>query len=239
MEIVELAEKHPYATGAVVIVGGLGVLYLLGFFTKAPAANTGIADPASTVNAYYAAEAAQASAGAAEVINQQNNTAGVSIAGIQAGSNQAIAGIGESEAIGTLAQEGYNQATDLTQEGYNAAALAQLGATTAIQETALGEAATVQDTQNTNSESGYIAAIDAAESESNTQTMAYGGAFSPAATEFVSTPYGNYPVGYGTNMNSNIEGDAIGGLGVGLGESIGSIAGDTTGAGSAGGGEDG
>jgi hypothetical protein len=62
-QVGEAMGRHPYITGGSIVVGGLGILWLFGFFDKAP---SGGAD-AGTQNmaaAYYAAEAAQAAAGA-------------------------------------------------------------------------------------------------------------------------------------------------------------------------------
>lgn len=55
--------KHPYATGGTIVVGGLGILWLFGFFSSTPqqSADAGTQNMAA---AYYAAEAAQAAAGA-------------------------------------------------------------------------------------------------------------------------------------------------------------------------------
>jgi hypothetical protein len=57
------AEAHPWATGGIVLGGGLAVLWLLGAFSKP---SGGASDSGSNnAGAYYAAEAAQAQAGAA------------------------------------------------------------------------------------------------------------------------------------------------------------------------------
>jgi hypothetical protein len=55
--------QHPYLTGGAIVVGGLGILWIFGFFDKSAAAS---ADTGQTnmAAAYYAAEAAQAAAGA-------------------------------------------------------------------------------------------------------------------------------------------------------------------------------
>jgi hypothetical protein len=82
------AEAHPWATGGIVLGGGLALLWLLGAFSKS---NAGATDSGSNnAGAYYAAEAAQAGAGAAiqqstletaaaTAQNQSNNAAMVAI----------------------------------------------------------------------------------------------------------------------------------------------------------------
>jgi hypothetical protein len=61
-EITSWIEDHPYATGGIVIVGGLALLWLFGFFGSS---STASADTSGNnlAAAYYSAEAAQATAG--------------------------------------------------------------------------------------------------------------------------------------------------------------------------------
>lgn len=99
------AEDHPYATAAIVIGGGLALLWMFGFFGSS---NTGASTATTNLaSAYYAAEAAQATAGtnlnivqdqtqaqtaqvaaqanAAVAINQANATAAQNISASQYG----------------------------------------------------------------------------------------------------------------------------------------------------------
>lgn len=113
-EIYDWMGKHPYATGGIIVVGGLGILYLLGFFDKAQA--SGDQGQTNMAAAYYAAEAAQAAAGAqiqgislvttaqtsqtkiaadaATAINAQNTFRDVTVNQQNTGSANTIAAIG-------------------------------------------------------------------------------------------------------------------------------------------------
>lgn len=106
-------EKHPYATGGIVFVGGLGVLYFLGYLGggSSAAASSG-GSSTNLAAAYYAAEAAQTTAGtqlqmetvadtnataqvqlqanAATAINQAQQDAAVKINGQNASSTTAL-----------------------------------------------------------------------------------------------------------------------------------------------------
>lgn len=82
-------KAHPYATGGIVFVGGLGLLYLLGYIGggSAVAADAGTANLAS---AFYGAEAAQAQAGAAVQIQTLQSQADTNQAKINADAATAI-----------------------------------------------------------------------------------------------------------------------------------------------------
>lgn len=97
-EIKDFAEKHPLGTGLIVFVGGLLLLYLLGYIgggSSSSSANT------SGAAAFYQAQAAQAASGnalqaaqlqsaAAVAINQQNAQA-------YTASQQAWAGVSQQQ----------------------------------------------------------------------------------------------------------------------------------------------
>lgn len=81
-EVAGWAENHPWETGGIVFVGGLILLWLLGYFNSAPAQSSGNNDTLAA--AYYQAEMAQAVAGTQLQIAQANSTAQTAQAQIMA-----------------------------------------------------------------------------------------------------------------------------------------------------------
>jgi hypothetical protein len=72
MKIVQFAEEHPWEAGGIVFAGGLFLLWILGFFSKAPASGGGDGGLAA---AYYQASMAQTVAGTQLQIAQANGVA--------------------------------------------------------------------------------------------------------------------------------------------------------------------
>lgn len=79
-KIEALAEKHPLATGAIVFVGGLVLLYLLGYLGSAGSSSTS-SNPGNGAAAFYQAEAAQTASGNALQAAQLQTAAAVAING--------------------------------------------------------------------------------------------------------------------------------------------------------------
>jgi hypothetical protein len=90
-EIGTWAKTHPLATGAIVFGGGLGLLYLLGYIGGG-SSSAGNAAQANGVAAFYAAEAAQAGAGAAIEVQTLQSQAATAQAKIAADAATAITG---------------------------------------------------------------------------------------------------------------------------------------------------
>jgi len=109
-EVIEWAEKHPAYAGAIVFVGGLGLLWFLGYLGPSSSSSNQANNQAQTAatteqqlaTAYYAAEAAQSTAGTQLQLAQVNDQAAVNIAG---GNNQAA--IAMNAANNTTQQLGY------------------------------------------------------------------------------------------------------------------------------------
>jgi hypothetical protein len=75
-------EEHPYATGGIVFVGGLAVLWWLGYLGGSSGSSSASNGSANLAAAYYAAEAAQTTAGTQlqmETVADTNATAQVQI----------------------------------------------------------------------------------------------------------------------------------------------------------------
>ena len=99
---IEMAEKHPLATGAGVFVIGLIGLYLMGAFKPAASGDASGSDPGA-VSAYFGAEAAQAESG-----NQLQETQILA----QASTAQALANDNAAQNIQTTwANAGVSQTT--------------------------------------------------------------------------------------------------------------------------------
>jgi hypothetical protein len=87
--VVGWSEKHPVMLGGGIVVGGLAILWLLGFFDKpAASADTGQSQMAS---AFYAAEAAATQSGNLLQIAQTQAVRDTAIAQIGAGRDTAVA----------------------------------------------------------------------------------------------------------------------------------------------------
>lgn len=124
-QVTQWAEEHPLATAGIVFVGGLGLLWVFGFFNRSGSADNGSANMAA---AYYAAEAQQAvvggqiqqttltTAAATKQAEIQANAA-TSIASIQATTDQSIATSQYSTAQ-ALGLAGFQ--ADVTKAGYSA-----------------------------------------------------------------------------------------------------------------------
>jgi len=130
-EIESWAEHHPYATAAIVFGGGIGLLWLFGFFGSSTQSTSSAGNAAA---AYYQAEAMQTQAGTALAIAQSNNQAQTAQSLIQA---QGAVAINQSNNTAS-------QAIATTMYGAQTAE-AQIGATAAT--TQAGYAADVAKTQ--------------------------------------------------------------------------------------------
>lgn len=118
MKIVQFAEEHPWEAGGIVFAGGLILLWLLGFFSKAPAASGG--GNAGLAQAYYAAEAAQTVAGTQLQIAQANGVAQTAQAQIAA--DAAVKINGQNTAAATaITQTNATAATDISATNAKAA----------------------------------------------------------------------------------------------------------------------
>ena len=114
--VIHWAEEHPAYAGAIVFVGGLALLWFLGYLgpssSSSNQANNQQQQAAITeqqlATAYYAAEAAQSTAGTELQLAQVNDQAAVNIAG---GQNQAAVAI--NAANNTTQQLGYTTAGGL------------------------------------------------------------------------------------------------------------------------------
>lgn len=130
-EIKGIAEDHPVATGAVIFVGGVLILYMLGYIGGGSAASAS-SNNAGVAAAYYNAEAAQTVAGTQLQIAQANNTAATAQAQIAA---DAATKINAAQVAGATAiNQSNNQA--VVAETYNTNALgvvqAQVAGDTAV-----------------------------------------------------------------------------------------------------------
>lgn len=86
--MLEWIEKNPWLAGAIGLGGVLILLWLLGFFSSSSSGSTG--SGSNLAAAYYAAEAAQTTAGTQLNMTQANDNASVSIANSQASAAVAI-----------------------------------------------------------------------------------------------------------------------------------------------------
>ena len=109
---VKWAEEHPYATAGVIFVGGLGLLWLFGFFGGGSASSS--ADTASTnmASAYYAAEAAQATAGTQLNMQQDIDQAATAQTALSTGAAVAINAANASSAT-SIASSMYGASTTI------------------------------------------------------------------------------------------------------------------------------
>jgi len=115
-EIIEWAEKHPAYAGAIVFVGGLAILYFLGYLGPSSSSSNNANNQAQTAaiteqqlaTAYYAAEAAQSTAGTQLQLAQVNDQAAVNIAG---GNDNAAVAINAANNVSQ--QLGYTTAGNL------------------------------------------------------------------------------------------------------------------------------
>jgi len=114
--IIEWAEKNPVWAGAGIFVGGLAILYFLGYLGPSSSSGSSQNNQAQTAaiteqqlaTAYYAAEAAQSTAGTELNLAEVNDQAAVNIAG---GQDQAV--IATNAADNTTQQLGYTTAGNL------------------------------------------------------------------------------------------------------------------------------
>lgn len=114
---IEWAKEHPYATGAIVFGGGLVLLWALGYLGGgSSSANSGQTNMAA---AYYAAEAAQATAGTQLNIAQTQADAAVKIQQIQGDSAVSI-NAANATASTTIAGSQYDAAKVIGLAGYQA-----------------------------------------------------------------------------------------------------------------------
>jgi hypothetical protein len=101
-------EQHPYATGAIVFVGGLGILWMLGYIGGGSSSNNAANSGAA---AFYNAEATQTQAGAAMQIATLQTAAATKQAEIQANAATAIDASNNTASM-AIAANGYQAATD-------------------------------------------------------------------------------------------------------------------------------
>ena len=170
--------QHPYITGGTIVVGGLGLLWLFGFFSASPrqSADAGTQNMAA---AYYAAEAAQAAAGAqiqsislqttaataqtkiaadaATAINNANTGASVLINGQNTGSANTIAGLRTGAATTINAQ---NTGRDLGVAGIGGT-VSLAGISGQIQQTRINADAATSQVQSNNQTARDVATIGA------------------------------------------------------------------------------
>lgn len=105
--VTQWAEKHPLGTTAVVVVGGLGALWLLGFFSSSNGTSSTTTDAGTA--AYYNAEAAQTATGNQLMALQDQYSAETAIASIK---NAGSVAINQAWATAQTAQtESTNQAS--------------------------------------------------------------------------------------------------------------------------------
>jgi predicted small secreted protein len=176
-EVGEWMGKHPYITGGSIVVGGLGILWLFGFFNKpAAASDTGQTNMAA---AYYAAEAAQAAAGAQIQSISLQTTAATAQTKIAADAAVAINGANTGSAVLINQQNtgsantinGQNVGRDVAVTGINAGSantiagfgrdvsLAGIGAQ--LQQTQINADAATTQIQSNNATAAQVAQIGA------------------------------------------------------------------------------
>lgn len=114
-DITGWAEEHPVALGAGIFVGGLVLLYLLGYIGGGSSSSTSssAASNTSLAQAYYAAEAAQTVAGTQLQLGQTAAAAQTAQAQIQANAAQAINAANDAAAVATT-QSNNTAATEIT-----------------------------------------------------------------------------------------------------------------------------
>lgn len=89
MDAVKWAEDNPVATGGIILIGGLGLLWLFGFFSSSGSSSSNTAQ-SNMAAAYYAAEAAQTTAGTQLQIATDTNQAQTAQVGLQTAAAVAI-----------------------------------------------------------------------------------------------------------------------------------------------------
>lgn len=114
-DITGWAEDHPVALGAGIFVGGLVLLYLLGYIGGGSSSSTSSssASNSSLAQAYYAAEAAQTVAGTQLQLGQTAAAAQTAQTQIQANAAQAINAANDAAAVATT-QSNNQAATEIT-----------------------------------------------------------------------------------------------------------------------------
>lgn len=90
MDAVKWAEDNPVATGGIILIGGLGLLWLLGFFSSTSSTSGSNDAQTNMAAAYYAAEAAQTTAGTQLQIATDTNQAQTAQVGLQTAAAVAI-----------------------------------------------------------------------------------------------------------------------------------------------------
>lgn len=151
-EALAWAEKNPWWTGGIILVGGLAFMWMLGMFGGskggASAANNAAAQQteANLATAYYAAEAANATAGTQLQLAQVQGDTAVNIA-----SANDQAAIATNAADNTTAQLGYTTGLSAAQTQYNDMVAANAANTSAAVQTAqiTGNAANFNSLTNT------------------------------------------------------------------------------------------
>lgn len=115
-EVAGWAENHPWETGGIVFVGGLILLWLLGYFNKSPAqqGNNG-----TLAAAYYQAELAQTVAGTQLQIAQANTKAQTAQAQIMADAATKINAQNTAASV-AITQTNATAATDINASQTNA-----------------------------------------------------------------------------------------------------------------------
>lgn len=165
-EILGWAEKHPYATGGVVLGAGLLALWYLGYFSGSGSSDSG----QNLAAAYYGAESAQALAGNQVQLATVQADAATNIAKTQADAATAIARSGNFSALG-IAQTTTNSAERIAQSANNASVrIAKANAATTLGVATVANASAV-DIANTGAMYNYktIVATDAGATQRDLQ----------------------------------------------------------------------
>jgi hypothetical protein len=124
-EVTAWAGEHPYATGGIVLGGGLVLLWAFGFFSGS---GGGGGAQTSGAAAFYGAEAAQAQIGGAIQIATLQTAAATNQAGIAAQNDQALANIQATAAVVLNGQNGASSGNLAQIQATNAVDLANIGA---------------------------------------------------------------------------------------------------------------